>query len=124
MQERKCQDNDKKAKLQKSLTDGLRIIVDLGFDELMTAPELKSLAQQLIYCYSANSKCSKPCHLTFTDYTGPSADQLNAQAASNAQWVKSKHAAPYIDVFKGRCAPVLLLDDQDVTYAAPNNRRV
>ena len=81
---------------------GMRIIIDLGFDHLMTESELKSLAQQLIYCYSANSKSPSPCHLMFTDFQGLVADQLSAQSVGHAQWLITKHQAPYVDVFKDR----------------------
>lgn len=79
-QERKEQDQSRRARLQEALSTGLRFVIDLGFDELMTEQEIKSLAQQLIYCHSVNTKSTSPCHLVFTDFTGHSADQLCAQA--------------------------------------------
>lgn len=91
-------------RLQQAVQQGQRIIVDLGFDELMTKPEMKSLAQQLIYSYSANTKASAPCHLIFTDFQGQIAAQLTAQSVGSAHWVMSKHASSYIDVFRDRYA--------------------
>lgn len=49
-----------------ALVKGQRLIVDLSFEEKMTDSELKSLCQQLAYCYSANARSSKPMHLIFT----------------------------------------------------------
>ena len=38
-QERRDQDQEKRERLQKTLLDGLQIVIDLGFDDLMTEPE-------------------------------------------------------------------------------------
>ncbi|KAI0686488.1 guanine-1-methyltransferase-domain-containing protein [Cytidiella melzeri] len=37
-----------------------RIVVDLGFDDLMNENEIKSLTQQLAFTYSANRKAARP----------------------------------------------------------------
>ena len=88
--------------MEKSLLEGLRIIIDLGFDHLMTDAEMKSLAQQLVYCYSANTKAETPSHLIFTDFQGETAEQLDKQSPAHSQWFMTKHQVPYIDAFKDR----------------------
>jgi hypothetical protein len=40
--------------------------VDLDFEDKMTEGELRSLCQQLSYCYSANCNAEKPFSLHFT----------------------------------------------------------
>ena len=102
VQERRDQDQEKRSRLQQAVLTGQRIIVDLGFDDLMTDIELKSLAQQLIYSYSANTKSQAPCHLIFTDFQGRSAELLSTQSVGHTQWLMSKHCGSYLDIFSDR----------------------
>ncbi|BGP52492.1 hypothetical protein JCM8202_000140 [Rhodotorula sphaerocarpa] len=47
-----------------------RLCIDMGFDSLMTDKEIKSMASQLAYCYSANRLSSRPFPLLITSFTG------------------------------------------------------
>ncbi|KAG0661182.1 tRNA (guanine(9)-N(1))-methyltransferase [Rhodotorula mucilaginosa] len=47
-----------------------RICIDLDFDKLMSDKEIKSMASQLAYCYSANRLGSHPFPLLITSFTG------------------------------------------------------
>ncbi|GAA6047502.1 hypothetical protein JCM3770_005778 [Rhodotorula araucariae] len=49
---------------------GARIAIDMGFDELMTEKEVKSMASQLAYCYSANRAATHPFPLLITSFNG------------------------------------------------------
>ncbi|KAJ8297317.1 tRNA (guanine(9)-N1)-methyltransferase [Rhodotorula toruloides] len=49
---------------------GARIVIDMGFDELMTEKEVKSMASQLAYCYSANRASSRPFPILVTSFNG------------------------------------------------------
>ena len=37
------------------------VIIDCAFSELMVEKEIKSLINQLAYCYNMNKKAKKPC---------------------------------------------------------------
>ena len=45
---------------------GQRVAVDLDFEDKMSQGELRSLCQQLSYCYSANCNAEKPFSLHYT----------------------------------------------------------
>ncbi|BGO98957.1 tRNA (guanine(9)-N1)-methyltransferase [Rhodotorula toruloides] len=49
---------------------GARIVIDMGFDELMTEKEVKSMASQLAYCYSANRASPHPFPILVTSFNG------------------------------------------------------
>ncbi|TNY23768.1 guanine-1-methyltransferase-domain-containing protein [Rhodotorula diobovata] len=49
---------------------GARIAIDMGFDDLMTDKEAKSMASQLAYCYSANRGATHPFPLLITSFNG------------------------------------------------------
>ncbi|GAA5860311.1 hypothetical protein JCM8547_003459 [Rhodosporidiobolus lusitaniae] len=49
---------------------GARIAIDMGFDELMSEKEVKSMASQLAYCYSSNRAASRPFPLLVTSFNG------------------------------------------------------
>ncbi|XP_055339510.1 tRNA methyltransferase 10 homolog B-like [Paramacrobiotus metropolitanus] len=53
-------------KLTKALTEGVRLCVDMSFEELMSPKEIGQLASQICYMYSSNKKVEKPfcMHLT------------------------------------------------------------
>ena len=45
---------------------GQRVVVDLGFDSLMTEREVRSLVTQVAHLYGCNRKSAKPLHLHLT----------------------------------------------------------
>ncbi|BGP44314.1 tRNA (guanine(9)-N(1))-methyltransferase [Rhodotorula kratochvilovae] len=61
---------NKKRPRGKQEPHGARIAIDLGFDELMTEKEVKSMASQVAYCYSANRAASHPFPLLLTSFNG------------------------------------------------------
>ncbi|GAA6008074.1 hypothetical protein JCM10207_007018 [Rhodosporidiobolus poonsookiae] len=54
----------------KQAPHGARIVVDMGFDDLMTDKEIKSMVSQLAYCYSANRSAPKPFPLLISSFNG------------------------------------------------------
>lgn len=48
------------------MESGQRVAVDLDFQDKMVHSEIRSLCQQLSYCYSANTKAPRPFCLHFT----------------------------------------------------------
>ncbi|GAA5894275.1 hypothetical protein JCM5296_004701 [Sporobolomyces johnsonii] len=49
---------------------GARVVIDVGFDELMSDKEVKSMVSQLAYCYSANRSASQPFPLLISSFNG------------------------------------------------------
>ncbi|GJN91985.1 hypothetical protein Rhopal_005013-T1 [Rhodotorula paludigena] len=60
----------KKRVVGKQEPHGARVVIDMGFDELMTDKEVKSMSSQLAYCYSANRNASHPFPLLITSFNG------------------------------------------------------
>ena len=65
--------------MQQALQTGQRIVIDLDFEDCMTESELKSLCQQLIYCYSSNLNAATPCNLVLSSLQGKVAEQASDQ---------------------------------------------
>ncbi|TRM67876.1 guanine-1-methyltransferase-domain-containing protein [Schizophyllum amplum] len=64
-----------------------QIVVDLGFDDKMSDNEVKSLASQLGYTYSANRRAPTPFKLLFTGLGGRTLARLESQNnASYKRW--------------------------------------
>ncbi|KAL1734395.1 guanine-1-methyltransferase-domain-containing protein [Schizophyllum commune] len=64
-----------------------QLVVDLGFDEKMSDNEVKSLASQLGYTYSANRRAPTPFKLLFTGLGGRTLERLESQNdASYKRW--------------------------------------
>lgn len=88
-----CDANVARKRRRANASDGnttfkARIVVDLGFDELMTDKEINSLTSQLAYTYSANR--SAPCafsFLLFTSLNGRTKQRLDVMNdASYRRW--------------------------------------
>ncbi|BGP12229.1 hypothetical protein JCM10213_007487 [Rhodosporidiobolus nylandii] len=54
----------------KQTPHGARIVIDVGFDELMSEKEVKSMASQLAYCYSSNRGTQHPFPLLISSFNG------------------------------------------------------
>lgn len=62
---------DRKPKIPVKHEDtGVTIVLDCGFDELMTENEIVSMASQLTRCYSANRQAEKQVKLEVTGFNG------------------------------------------------------
>ncbi|KDD73449.1 hypothetical protein H632_c2167p0 [Helicosporidium sp. ATCC 50920] len=102
LQARRQEAEDRRARLEAGRREGLRIVLDLGFAELMTDSELKSLCQQLSYCHSANSRVREAAHLIFTGLRGPMGEALRRQCTGCDRWPVDQHEEDYLEVFEGR----------------------
>lgn len=45
---------------------GPHVVIDCDFEDKMTEGEIRSLVQQIAYCYSCNIKQEKPVHMIIT----------------------------------------------------------
>eukprot|EP00735_Rhodelphis_limneticus_P003540 TRINITY_DN15023_c0_g1::TRINITY_DN15023_c0_g1_i1::g.25829::m.25829 TRINITY_DN15023_c0_g1::TRINITY_DN15023_c0_g1_i1::g.25829 ORF type:complete len:411 (-),score=81.19,sp/O14214/TRM10_SCHPO/35.16/3e-46,tRNA_m1G_MT/PF01746.16/3.5e+03,tRNA_m1G_MT/PF01746.16/4.2e-35,Plectin/PF00681.15/0.22,NMDAR2_C/PF10565.4/0.17 TRINITY_DN15023_c0_g1_i1:546-1778(-) len=72
----------REAKRREIPADALKVVVDLDFESLMHENEIKSLSQQVMYCYGKNQKAVHPLSLYFTG-VGPNVqrhfDRLHAE---------------------------------------------
>ncbi|KAK7696152.1 hypothetical protein QCA50_000803 [Cerrena zonata] len=78
----------KKMKVEHKPPFQARVIVDLGFDDLMSENEVKSLTSQLAYTYSANRKAVQPfSSVLFTSINGKTLTRLeNMNDAAYKRW--------------------------------------
>ncbi|OBZ70507.1 tRNA (guanine(9)-N1)-methyltransferase [Grifola frondosa] len=69
-----------------------RVVVDLGFDDMMTENEIKSLTSQLTFTYSANRKAVRPfTSLLFTSLNGRTLTRLEGtNSAAYKRWVDTE----------------------------------
>ncbi|TFK43841.1 guanine-1-methyltransferase-domain-containing protein [Crucibulum laeve] len=70
---------------------GGKVVVDLGFDEMMNEKEISSLCSQLAYTYSANRQSSFPFSLIYTSLNGRTFDRLESMnEAGYKRWIKTQ----------------------------------
>ncbi|KAG1806511.1 guanine-1-methyltransferase-domain-containing protein [Suillus plorans] len=69
-----------------------QVVIDLGFDDMMTDKEVTSLTSQLAYTYSANRRSSTPfTSLLFTSLNGRTKARLDAiNDAGYKRWTNTK----------------------------------
>eukprot|EP00940_MAST-03C_sp_MAST-3C-sp2_P000886 g886.t1 len=97
---RKKLDAEKKEKEEYALKckTGQRVVLDLSFEKLMTEKEIRSLKQQVVYCYAANKRASVPFNLCLSSFTGSTKETLvNFPGFHN--WIARPDERPYTDIF-------------------------
>ncbi|KII95276.1 hypothetical protein PLICRDRAFT_34118 [Plicaturopsis crispa FD-325 SS-3] len=82
----------KRAKLGKGTPFNARVVVDLGFDDMMSDKEVKSLCSQLAYTYSANRRSSSPfSKILFTSLNGRTLERLESlNDAGYKRWTSTE----------------------------------
>jgi tRNA (guanine9-N1)-methyltransferase len=113
LEQRKRQKIEQKQKLEKSLVQGQRILVDLDFAHLMTATEIKSIVQQLLFCYGVNVRASVPCHLMFSSIDGAIKEAIDRQIPSFDAWKVTQSPLPYMQLLQE--------DKQDIVYLSADS---
>lgn len=109
---------DKRARQEKALVSGQRVVIDLDFEGLMTPAELSSICNQLMHSYSANSRAAMPCHLHFTSVTGAVQQQIQRQLAGFDKWKVTRSSISYMDLFAGEQQRLVYLTaDSDTELA-------
>eukprot|EP00937_MAST-01D_sp_MAST-1D-sp2_P003575 g3575.t1 len=79
---------------------GVPMVIDCGFDALMTPKEQKSLVQQIMFSYGLNRRAKRPCTLHLTDLGGGGATARGLRnIAGFEQWAGVvAHAPPLAHV--------------------------
>ncbi|GAA5949894.1 hypothetical protein JCM3765_007728 [Sporobolomyces pararoseus] len=54
----------------KKIEHGARVVLDVGFDELMNEKEVKSMTSQVAYCYAANRNATNPFPILVSSFSG------------------------------------------------------
>eukprot|EP00850_Spirogloea_muscicola_P020365 SM000213S06830 [mRNA] locus=s213:200303:203106:- [translate_table: standard] len=124
---RRRESEDRRDRRRASLDAGQNFVIDLGFAELMQPGELKSLSQQVMYCYASNSKylsCNSwplvhrsiqgldralvPARLSLTSCGGPVLHQLE-RLSGFERWSLHRSEKSYMEVFESRHGDLVYL---------------
>lgn len=77
--------NDRKVEFLTKALSNFSVIVDCAWDSHLVGRPLKSLSQQILFCYGVNRKAETPCKLYITGMNSSLREQLNKSCLSN--WV-------------------------------------
>nr|ABN05883.1 tRNA (guanine-N1-)-methyltransferase [Medicago truncatula] len=115
MEKRLEEKNEKKERLVKAKELGQNVVVDVEFSHLMTPQEIRSLVQQIMYCYAVNGRCDTPAHLWLTGCEGEMDNQLKKIPGFD-KWIIEKENKSYIEVLADRKDDLVYLtaDSEDV----------
>lgn len=115
MEKRLEEKNEKKERLVKAKELGQNVVVDVEFSHLMTPQEIRSLVQQIMYCYAVNGRCETPAHLWLTGCEGEMDNQLKKIPGFD-KWIIEKENKSYIEVLADRKDDLVYLtaDSEDV----------
>ncbi|KAJ3514246.1 hypothetical protein NLJ89_g2485 [Agrocybe chaxingu] len=103
---------------------GGNVVVDLGFDSLMSDKEVVSLCSQLAYTYSTNRQASFPFGLTFTSLSGRTEKRLDSLGdASHRRWSNTKWSLDsYESLWEDpEASPASMYDNTPQAEACPSN---
>ncbi|KAL4457476.1 hypothetical protein ABPG75_012341 [Micractinium tetrahymenae] len=100
-QARKQERQEAKARMEKALESGQKVVIDLDFADLMREPERKSICGQLAYSWHANCAAQHPLHLVLTSVQGTMKAVLDKQVSGYKNWKATITEKPYIEHFAG-----------------------
>lgn len=96
---RKQERQEAKARMEKALETGQKVVIDLDFADLMREPEQKSICGQLGYSWHANCAAQHPLHLALTSVQGTMKAVLDKQVSGYKNWKATITDKPYIEHF-------------------------
>ncbi|CAG9464787.1 unnamed protein product [Pedinophyceae sp. YPF-701] len=106
----RAEEDQRRARVRRSLTDGIDVCIDLDWPGLHNDRGLRSLAQQVSYCYSANSRAATPLHLHLAGLAPGSDAQSVVQRLSGVDnWCVTKHEGGVGAAFADRAGQVVYL---------------
>ena len=112
-----------KAKKTEALRSPYSVVLDLEFGDLMTEKESRSMAKQLTYCYSANTKAAVPLCLYFTGLDGEVGEALLKSSPGYKNWAVRHEEGSYLDALAERKGDLVYLtadSEHELTEFKPN----
>jgi tRNA (guanine9-N1)-methyltransferase len=109
-QERKLLKQQKKDKFLQECNANFKVVIDCSWEDDHTESTLKSLTQQISFCYGSNRRYNHPSRIFITG-VGPKTSELLTK--NNSQnWVgASVHSEDFLDVI-ANCVPLALSDPE------------
>lgn len=93
---------DAKAKKKAALTAPYGVILDLEFGHLMQEKEMRSMAKQLSFCYSANTKAQIPARLHLTGLDGRMGEIARKACSGFENWAVISTEESYLELLADR----------------------
>lgn len=95
----------------------ITFLLDCGFDDLMTLPEIKSLGSQITRCYSDNHKAPYQAHLAVCSFGGRLKERFDGLLAGSHNSWRSVHFLREVFSEAALKAETWMLDDNGGTLA-------
>jgi tRNA (guanine9-N1)-methyltransferase len=70
----------------KNINASFGVCIDCAYEDLMTEKEIKSLAQQIRYCYAQNKQSSHPCRFVVSNLGGKTLENLKKESGFPDHW--------------------------------------
>ncbi|PSC68994.1 tRNA (guanine(9)-N1)-methyltransferase [Micractinium conductrix] len=96
---RKQERQEMKARMEKAVAEGQKVIIDLDFADLMRETEQKSICGQLAYSWHANCRAQRPLHLVLSGVQGKMKEILDKQVSGYRNWQATVTEQPYVQHF-------------------------
>jgi len=96
---------------------GTTVVLDLEWEDMMQPKEVKSLIQQVLYCYGANRKATQPLQLVFSGVAeGTKTHEGLRKQSGYESWEVQKLPGNYIDTFPKEKLIYLTADAEEKVY--------
>ena len=95
----------------------ITFLLDCGFDDLMTLPEIKSLGSQITRCYSDNHKAQYQAHLAICSFGGRLKERFDGLLAGSHNSWRGVHFLQEAFSDAARKAEIWMLDANGGTLA-------
>ncbi|KAF1331947.1 tRNA methyltransferase, partial [Globisporangium splendens] len=94
--------------------EGIKVVIDCGFEDEMESRAKKSLSQQIMYSYGVNRRSISPATTYITSLTGETKDNL-VKIGGFPEWMAFKSTPRcYIDLFKKESLVYLTADSPNI----------
>jgi len=93
-----------------------KVCIDCSFEELMTSKEIKSLSNQVRYCYAVNKSSYNSVHLSVSSLSGATYENLTKVCGFPDQWRAFSYSEkPLLNMHAEKSDIVYLTSDSDHT---------
>lgn len=90
--------------------EGLKVVIDCGFEEKMVEKEKKSLSQQIMFSYGANRRSNKPMTAYITSLHGDTKENLEKISGFHEWQAFTGTSKSYMDLFQKESLVYLTAD--------------